>query len=315
MEMAESPGGIELSVVIPIYNGANSISPLVQALASLNLHIPYEIILVEDGGPDNAAEVGRELVTGPHANPQVILVELARNYGEHNAVMAGLRLARGRFVITMDDDLQNPPEEMVRLYEACRDSDADVVYTYYEEKKHSPFRNLGSWLANKTADLMLDKPRNLYLSTFRCMRSNVVREVTRYDGPFPYVDGLITQVTNRYGKLKVEHYERAEGRSGYTLRKLIRLWLTIAINFSTLPLRAATMFGFGLTIFGVLVTGLAIVERLFLSVEAGWTSVIAAVLIFSGAQLVVLGVMGEYVGRIFLHMNKKPQYTVRAINR
>jgi undecaprenyl-phosphate 4-deoxy-4-formamido-L-arabinose transferase len=311
--MNSRPLDRELSIVVPVYNGADTVGRLVDALAALDFAEPYEIVLVEDSGPDNSVEVCKELARKYRGNPEVVFVALARNYGEHNAVMAGFHHIRGRFVITMDDDLQNPPSEVLRLYRACRDTEADVVYTYYDEKKHSPFRNLGSWLANKTADVMLDKPKNLYLSSFRCIRGEVVREIIKYDGPYPYVDGLISQVTNRYGTLKVEHLERAKGSSGYTLRKLLRLWLSIFINFSTVPLRLASMFGFALTCFGLLVLAAAIIERLVSDVESGWTSVMATILVFSGAQLMVTGVLGEYVGRIFMQVNHKPQFTVRKV--
>jgi undecaprenyl-phosphate 4-deoxy-4-formamido-L-arabinose transferase len=314
MDPARDQAAVELSIVIPVYNGEASVGVLVKALCALDFDELYEIVLVEDCGQDGSAKLCRGLVTGPGANPRVTLIELARNYGEHNAVMAGLNHARGRFVITMDDDLQNPPEEVLNLYRACKNSDADVVYTYYGEKKHGPLRNLGSWLANKTADIVLDKPKDLYLSTFRCIRGSTVANIVKYDGPYPYVDGLISQSTNRYGRLKVKHLERGHGVSGYTLAKLMRLWMTIFINFSTVPLRLATFFGFALTFIGALVVLGVIIEWLTGDVPQGWTSVIAAVLIFSGAQLVVIGVMGEYVGRIFLYLNKKPQYTIRTIN-
>jgi len=303
-----------LSIVVPVYNGAESVGELVEALSGLKIDGSMEIVLVEDAGTDNSVEVCQELVRKAKSNPTVHLIELARNYGEHNAVMAGLQYARGEYIITMDDDLQNPPHEVVRLYnETCRTQN-DVTYTYYEEKKHHPIRNLGSWLANKTANFMLDKPNDIYLCSFRCISRRVVDEVLQYTGPYPYVDGLIAQVSNRFGRLKVDHNEREHGTSGYTPQKLIRLWLSILINFSTLPLRLATFFGLLMAAVGLLVVVLAVIDWMRGNAPQGWASVIAAILVFSGAQLVMMGVLGEYVGRIFLSINRKPQFTVRDVH-
>jgi undecaprenyl-phosphate 4-deoxy-4-formamido-L-arabinose transferase len=196
------PPAIGLTIVVPVYRGAATVALLVEALAALQPEGGMEVILVNDGSPDNSGEVCREIAAAPPATPTgtplpVVYIEHARNYGEHNAVMTGLRHARGRFVITMDDDLQNPPEEVIKLYDHARLGNWDVVYTRYAVKKHAPWRNLGSQFANKVADWLLDKPRGLYLSSFRCMSALVVRSVTRYRGPYPYVDGLIMEVTQR----------------------------------------------------------------------------------------------------------------------
>ena len=180
---------LALSIVIPVYNGAASIGELVQALESLEVPGGHEIVLVNDCSPDRSLEECRRLQA--RALVPMTVVNLARNFGEHNAVMAGLREARGTHVITMDDDLQNPPSEVLRLLEYAQTSAKDVIYTYYAKKQHSVWRNLGSRFANRVANFVLDKPKDLYLSSFRCVGAFVVDQVTRYEGPFPYVDGLI----------------------------------------------------------------------------------------------------------------------------
>jgi glycosyltransferase involved in cell wall biosynthesis len=300
-----------LSVVIPVYNGARSIAELVRALEELLIEGGHEIILVNDGSRDDTFEVCAALVDT--ARVPLTLIHLARNYGEHNAVMAGLRHASGAHVITMDDDLQNPPEEVERLLTFAQHSGKDVVYTCYDEKQHAVWRNLGSRFANCVANFVLEKPKGLYLSSFRCMSAFVVREITRYEGPFPYIDGLIFQVTQDIDRLVVRHLPRAAGRSNYTVRRLLRLWMSMFVNFSVMPLRLSTITGFVLSAMGALGGAMVIAEALTSSPPAGWASLMAALLLISGVQLVILGVVGEYLGRLYLTVNGKPQAVVREV--
>ncbi|HZT50378.1 MAG TPA: glycosyltransferase, partial [Stellaceae bacterium] len=270
-------------------------------------------ILVNDGSPDDSLEVCRGLVA--RARVPLTLVNHARNYGEHNAVMSGLRLARGAHVITMDDDLQNPPGEVLRLLRHAQESGREVVYTRYAEKHHQRWRNLGSRFTNRVADWLLDKPKGLYLSSFRCMSAFVARAVTDYEGPFPYIDGLIMQVTHSIGQLEVEHLPRAVGGSNYTFRRLVRLWMNMFVNFSVMPLRISTLTGFALSLLGLFGFAWVVAEALFHSTPAGWASLAAAVLLLSGVQLLILGLIGEYLGRLYLTLNRKPQAVVREIVR
>jgi undecaprenyl-phosphate 4-deoxy-4-formamido-L-arabinose transferase len=304
---------LALSIVIPVYNGASSIGELVAALSGLDVPGGHEIVLVNDCSPDTSLAVCRELVA--RATVPMTLVNLSRNFGEHNAVMAGLREARGGHVITMDDDLQNPPGEVLRLLEHAQQSGKEVVYTYYASKEHAVWRNLGSRFTNRVADWLLDKPKGLYLSSFRCMSAFVVEQVTRYDGPFPYIDGLVLQVTQNLGRLEVEHLPRAQGRSNYPLRRLVRLWLNMFVNFSVMPLRLSTFTGFGLAILGLVGFAWVVLEALFSETPPGWASLTAAVLLLSGVQLMILGLFGEYLGRLYLSLNRKPQAIVREVER
>ncbi|HEU5095650.1 MAG TPA: glycosyltransferase family 2 protein [Reyranella sp.] len=310
--MSDAPA---LSIVVPVYNGAGTVGELVGALRALDIPGGLEIVLVVDGSPDNSLDVCKQLAAAP--GPPVTVLSLSRNYGEHNAVMAGLSRARGAYTITMDDDLQNPPGEVKRLFEYARDGRYDAVYTYYGEKKHAAWRNLGSRFTNWCADRLIDKPRGLYLSSFRCLSAFVCEHiVATYEGPYPYVDGLIFQVTQNVGRLQVRHLPRIEGRSNYTLARLFRLWLSMFSNFSVIPLRFATLFGIAFGTLGALAAIIVIVEAISAQrAPQGWASLMVAVLVLAGVQLVVVGLIGEYLGRMFLAVNRKPQYVVREVYR
>jgi len=311
MSPEEHPVG--LSIVVPVYRGAATVGRLVEALSALKPAGGIEIILVNDGSPDDSGDVCRRLAET--ATVPLTYIEHSRNFGEHNAVMTGLRHARGAYVINMDDDLQNPPEEVIRLYDHARLGGWDVVYTRYAKKEHEGWRNLGSRFANKVADSLLDKPKGLYLSSFRCMSALVVRGVTRYAGPYPYIDGLIMQVTQRIASIEVAHYARSEGQSNYNMRRLIRLWLNLATNFSVLPLRLAIFAGAAMAVLGFIAALIVIIEAIFLETPSGWASNITLMLLIAGVQFMILGVMGEYLGRAFLSANGKPQGIVREVIR
>jgi len=302
-----------LSIVIPVYNGAKSIGELVQMLENLEIAGGHEIVLVVDGSPDDSLAICRRLVE--RARVPITLIDHARNFGEHNAVMTGLRHARGTFVITMDDDLQNPPSEVKRLLEYAQATGNDVIYTTYKRKEHAYWRNLGSRFANWVADVLMEKPKGLYLCSFRCMSAFLVQQVTRYEGPFPYVDGLIMQTTQKIGTLEVAHLPRADGRSNYTLRRLVRLWLNIFVNFSVMPLHLSTAAGLALSVLGVIGVASVVIEAVFFGTPQGWASLMAATLLLSGVQLLILGILGEYMGRLFLTANGKPQGVVRELIR
>lgn len=303
-----------LSFVIPLYYSEATIAPLVKAIEELKIEGGHEIVLVNDGSRDGTAEVCHRLVA--EARVPIIFVNHARNYGEHNAVLTGWRHARGHHIVNLDDDGQNPPDEAVRMWRHALAHGLDVVFGHYEVKQHSAWRNFGSWFTNRMTDWALDKPAGFYLSSFRCVSAFVAREVAKHDGPFPYIDGLLLQVTQRIGSLAVRHEARQAGQSGYTLRRLVRLWMSAWINFSVLPLRIATVLGLVLATGGLV--GLLVVLWLRLTHQGpafGWGSLMGALLVFSGTQLVMLGVIGEYVGRMFISINQRPQAVVREVVR
>ena len=303
----------DFSFVIPLYNTGSALPALLDAFRSLTIADSWELILVDDGSSDRSATQARllaETIPAP-----VTIVELARNFGEHAAVLEGYRRARGQFIVNLDDDLQNPVAEAVKLLTHLRETGAEVVYSVYEDKKHSSIRNLASWLANHCATLLLGKPRSLYLSSFRAVRRELMQRIITYRGPYPYVDGLILGATDRIEQLTVEHAERGVGKSGYTIRKLGRLAMSLLFDFSVMPLRLASILGIVLCILGAVILGEVVLETLLVGTrQVGWGSLMGALAVFSGAQLLMLGIIGEYVGRAFLTVSGKPQSLVRDVH-
>lgn len=306
----EGEVSVALSFVIPLYHSAETIADLVRDIELLQVDGGHEIVLVNDGSTDRTSEVCRGLVAS--ARVPITLIEHARNYGEHNAVLTGWRHARGEHIVNLDDDGQNPPSECVRLWQEAKRTGKDVIFGHYAAKQHSIWRNWGSRFTNRMTDWALDKPQGFYLSSFRCVTRFLAQQVMTYAGPYPYIDGLILQVTQRIGSIEVRHEPRRAGQSTYTLRRLVRLWLSAWINFSLLPLRVATVLGLILAALGVV--ALAVVFVMWLrqvGPERGFGWIMSALLIFSGTQLVLLGLIGEYVGRMFLTVNQRPQAIVR----
>jgi undecaprenyl-phosphate 4-deoxy-4-formamido-L-arabinose transferase len=297
-----------------MYNAAATIAALVHDIEQLAIEGGHEIVLVNDGGSDNTMEVCRDLVRT--ARVSLTVIEHARNFGEHNAVLTGWRHALGEHIVNLDDDGQNPPREAVRLWQHAKATGVDVVFGHYETKQHSIWRNLGSWLTNRVTDLALDKPPGFYLSSFRCVSRFIAQQVIAYAGPYPYIDGLLLQVTQRIDSIVVAHEPRRLGESGYTLRRLLRLWLSAWLNFSLLPLRLATFAG--LATAGLGVVAFFVILWLWIANRGpaygfGW--LMSAFLVFSGTQLVMLGLIGEYLGRMFLTVNQRPQAVVREVLR
>mgnify|MGYP005989904461 CR=1 FL=1 len=301
----------KISIVIPVYNGeksiANLVDELVNSLASL---YKLEIVLVNDCSPDNSES---ECIISYHKHSEIVkFYSLSKNVGEHNTVMAGLNNATGDFVVIMDDDFQNPVSEVVKLVDRAIHSECDVVYTYYDKKKHSWLRNLGSKFNDKVATILLKKPADLYLSSFKIINKFLVNEIITYDLPYPYIDGLILRTTSNIDKIKVLHHNRKEGQSNYTVRKLISLWLNMFTNFSVLPLRFSMILGFVFSVFGFLYGIFAVIEKLINpEIPLGYTTIIVFITMFSGIQLIALGMVGEYLGRMFMSQNKKPQYSIK----
>lgn len=303
--------GCTLSIVVPVYRSATILPQLVEQIyaemGKEGLADNFELLLVSDASPDNSWQVIREL---SQTHPFIKGISLRRNFGQHNAIMAGLNHVSGDFVVLMDDDLQHPPHAIGDILRALREG-FDVCYTNYLNRQHAIWKKLGSQFNDWVATQLLGKPKGLYLSSFKGLRREIVQEVIRYDGPYAYVDGLILDVTRSITTIDIEHQARHEGAGNYNLSRSLALWLKMATSFSVLPLRLASFAGFALAVLSLLMIVYVVAEKLLHpELPAGWASLIATVLFIGGIQTLCIGMMGEYLGRTYLKLNHKPQFVV-----
>jgi glycosyltransferase involved in cell wall biosynthesis len=301
-----------LSVVIPVYGSEKVLPELVSQIQEVMAGLEggcgnYEIIFVCDRSPDHSWNVIHELST-KHAQVHGILLRI--NAGQHNALMAGFAQAKGEIIVTMDDDLQHSPADIPRLLLEIKKG-SDVVYARFKNRNHALWKIAGSRLNNIVAGYLMQKPADIYLSPFRAMKAVIRDDILRYLGPYVYVDGLILSVTRNIASIDVDHHERYAGESSYGLRKSLSLWLKMATSFSIVPLRLTSLFGIFFAGFGFLLTILLIVQKFtFNMMPIGWTSLIVTILIVGGVQLLALGMIGEYLGRVLLTINSRPQYVI-----
>lgn len=303
---------IDLSVVVPVYRSAKTLEELTTRLRKIldGTGLRYELVFVDDCSPDDAWKVLQRL-RAEHPD-RIVTIQLMRNYGQHNALMCGFRHAQGRFIVTMDDDLQNPPEEILKLLDAIQTRELDLVYGAYGDKKHAALRNVSSRIVNTFYRAVFKT--NVTVTSFRIMRRELLESIFYYSLNFTFIDGLLAWSTNRIGEVLVEHRPRAEGRSGYSLSKLFVLALNLFTNFSLLPLQFVTTFGFLSATGGLLLAAFYLVQYLLSNISVpGYASLMIAILVLGGVQLLSLGIIGEYLGRLHLNVNRKPQYVIRHV--
>lgn len=310
--MFHDASSIDVSVVVPVYNSAATLAELIARLTKTmtSLDVAYELIFVDDGSRDDS---WKELVRLQAADSaHVNAIQLMRNFGQCNAVMCGLRHARGRYIVTLDDDLQNPPEEIAKLLNQIERDRNDLVYGVYVETQQSLWRRFGSWLATKFHQRVFGVSADV--TSFRIFRHEIVDAIQTYQLNFTYLDGLMAWNTQRIGQVTVEHHARKEGSSGYNFTKLFFVALNLLTNFSLLPLQFVSLCGIVAALGGLLTGAYYLIQHLTSTIDVpGYASIIVAVLVLGGMQLLSLGVLGEYVGRLHLNVNRKPQYTVRQV--
>jgi len=299
-----------LSVVVPVYNSRGTLSILAERVAaSLAEHgIAYELVLVNDGSVDDSWSRIVELAA---EDPRIRGIDLARNYGQHNALLAGIRVARGSTIVTLDDDLQNPPEEIPLLL-AKLDEGNDVVYGTAAERHQGLLRRFGTSLSRTALQLVIggDIARNV--SAYRAFRTDVRRAFADYSGAYVSIDVLLSWGTSRFASVSVPHDPRSEGRSGYGFIRLATHALNILTGFSTRPLRAASLLGLLFMLFGLGVFAYVIVRWLIGGTLVGFTFLASTISVFSGVQLLTLGVIGEYLARMHIRIMDRPPYAIHS---
>jgi undecaprenyl-phosphate 4-deoxy-4-formamido-L-arabinose transferase len=272
----------------------------------------YEIVFVNDGSKDNSWQ---KITSLAEKNNSIIGINLRKNSGQDNALLAGLRIAKGNYCVIMDDDLQHNPSDIINLYEFCNKG-FDVCYANFAELKQNKVKNAGSGLNGYMAQVLLHKPKGIYLSPFKVINKSTVNEIVKFAGPYPYIDGIILTITQNITQIDVKHLPRLKGKSNYTFSKSVSVFMKMFTGFSVIPLRLATLSGLVATMLGF---GLSIkyVYDYFFKKDfvPGWTTVVVLIIFFSGLILTTLGIIGEYIGRLYLTLNNKPQYSISEIVR
>ena len=300
-----------VSVIIPTYKGAKTITDLVNEIITSFQSLNFEIVIINDDSPDDSHF---KLIDLQKKNKSIITyIKLTKNFGEYNAVMAGLRNCKGDIAVIIDDDFQHHPTEVLKLVQYSLNSNSDVIFTKYKDKKHSKIRNFMSLINNLTAKFLIQKPKNLYLSSFKTIKRNIINIITKYEGNYVYIDGLILSSTNKIDSLEVKHHERAVGKSSYNTLKLFTHYLNLITNFSILPLRLFFIFGLVISLISFIFLLFIILEKIFNpQVPLGYSSLISAIIFFSGIQILFLGFIGEYIGKILKTVNRDHQYIIEC---
>lgn len=305
---------MDLSVVIPCYRSAKTLPTVVGDIKSLFSQRPemkYEIILVNDGSPDNTYEVIKQLVA---ESDNIVGIDIAKNQGQQSAVMAGLRYSEGNLVMVSDDDGQTPVEVALQLIDKIEEGYDIVCADYVRRGKRTLFRKIGTAANHWMMKNLLDKPDDVPANIYFVAKRFVVEEMVRYENPYPFIMGQMLRTTHNIGSVQVEQKARLTGESGYNLKRLLSLWITGITTFSIKPLRFATFFGAFVAVAGFIMAIVLIIMKLVShNIALGWTSLITTNLIIGGMIMLLIGVIGEYIGRIYLSLNKSPQYVVREV--
>lgn len=277
-------------------------------MEALDERYSLQIILINDSSKDNVWNVIKDICRN---HKHVIGLSLSRNFGQQSARMAALPYVDGGYIVFMDDDGQHDPKDIPKLIEKIEEG-YDIVYAYFRHKKESLFRKIGSDFARKTVDFIMGKPKEVHQSSFFVVRRFVIDELKNYHSPTPVILGYFMQITKNIAEVELEHHERIDGRSGYTLSKLIRLWMNLFTSFSVVPLRMASLCGFIFSVIGLIMGCVFIVKKLvFHLAPIGYTSLIAVILFSNGILMILVGMLGEYIGRTFIALNDVPQYVIK----
>ena len=302
----------KLSVIIPCYYSEKSLRQVVDEVVTVieaDSRYDYEVILINDGSTDGTWKVIQELCGD---NVKIKGINLSKNYGQHSALMAGFRAVSGDIVVGLDDDGEHNPAEMFKLIDKLKEGYDYVAADYGKGKKSSLFRNMGTAVNERMARSLVGLPKEAVVSSFFVERRFVADQIAQCTNTFPYIIGLLLQATDKLGNVKLQRRERLYGRSGYNFRKLLALWVNGFTAFSVKPLRIATILGFLVSFAGFAFGIYLIINKLFHpEVQLGWSSIMSTILFVGGAIMLLLGMLGEYIGRIYININNNPQYVVR----
>ena len=300
----------EISIVIHVYNSHECVAELSRQIADALKSLSYEQIMVNDCSRDSSWDEIKKVCA---KNKNVIGINLRKNGGQDSAILTGLNYASGNWVVIMDDDLQHSPYDIPKLYQEAQKG-FDVVYANFESKKQRLWKNLGSWFNGKISEIAIQKPRQIYLSPFKIISRGVVQEMTKFNNLFPYIDGLIFQVTRNITQIPIEHHKRELGKSNYNLLKSIKVFLRMLFGFSTMPLNLAAYTGFFSAAIGLILAVKYAVEYFTGRADVtGWTTLVILVLVLGGLILVSLGIVGKYLGQVYLTVNNQPKFLVKEI--
>lgn len=301
---------VEISIVIPVYNSNETVHLISQKIKEALNGIEYEQIMVNDCSKDTSwIEIKKE----SEINKNVIGINLRKNVGQDSAILAGLNYVKGNYVVIMDDDLQHSPSDILKLYEEIKKG-FDVCYANFESKKQKIWKNIGSWFNGKISEFVINKPKNIYLSPFKIIRRSIVNEMIKFNNLFPYIDGLIFQVTNNITQINIEHHKREIGKSNYSLIKSIKVFLRMLFGFSTKPLTFAAYTGFIVSFAGFILLIKYLVDYFMGKADvAGFTTLVILLLFIGGLLLMSIGIIGVYIGRSYLTINNSPKFLVGEI--
>jgi polyisoprenyl-phosphate glycosyltransferase len=304
---------ISVSVIIPVYNAEESLPELITTLSRvLKDRYTYEMIAVNDASADKSLTVLRQL---GEKNPHLFIIDLAKNSGQENAILAGLKFVRYENIVCIDDDLQHDPADIPSLLECLHSRELDIVFARFSETSNSTFRRMGTWLNDRMMNFVIEKPKGLMLTSFLAMRRFVADQVIEYSGPFPYLAGQYLSITQRVGNIDLIHHPRRFQSSNYNFRKLVKLWISGLVSFGLAPLRLMFSFSILLFLFALGSVILLIINRLVYGnlVPIGWTTMMIVILILSSVQMFGLGLLGEYIGRVLMTATRYPRYSIRTL--
>ena len=300
-----------ISFAIPCYRSEHTVLPVIEEIISvmkMESAFDFEIVAVVDGSPDNVFKILSDYALNDN---RIKIIRLSKNFGQNNARIAALRYSSGDYVVCLDDDGQCPMDHFPEMLSAVV-KEYDVVVADYPKKKQSFFKNFGSYINKLTTRILLDVPKNFRFSNFYVMRRFLVNQILEYENPYPFMSGLISQATKNIAYVPMEERERSSGSTGYTLKKLVSLWLNGLTAFSVIPLRISSVMGLVCSMFGFIFGIVTVIRKLFISnIAIGWNSTVAIQLFIGGLIMLMLGIIGEYLGRIYISINNAPQYVVR----